>query len=112
MTGASEAARKLIEKKIEEVGNVIAIAEARLVRVERELLVLNETEVEVRWIIEVFSQFNVLWDSMALENRARLIRAIISCVDVDERNVRISVSFRDIGVGRTEVTGESIEAAI
>jgi len=101
-------ARNHLDKRLGEVGDDIARAEARLAEVERMLAQIDCIEIDARWVTETLSQFDAAWDILSHENRGRLVRAIIKQVDVDEPNGTIAATVADLGLDEV-ITAEVAE---
>jgi site-specific DNA recombinase len=87
-------ARRAIETQLEEVGRQLARHEARLAAVERELAQLDAREVEAAWVANCLTDFHRIWNLLTPENRARLVRAVIERVEINEpaNEIRIFVA--------------------
>ena len=69
---ATGTAHRLLEERIEDIGEQLAVHERRLVEVERALTALDETELEAGWVAESLAHFDAVWDAMTLENQGRI----------------------------------------
>jgi len=90
-------ARRHVEARLEEVGGQLAACEARLAASERELGQLDAIEVEASWVADCVSDFDKIWDALTLENRGRLVRAVVQRVEVHEAKNQVSVFLTDLG---------------
>lgn len=90
-------ARRLLEERLREVAGPLGRHEARLAEVERQLAHLDTVEVETGWVARVLADFDAVWDVLTVENRARLVRAIVREVVVDESNGSIQAVLTDLG---------------
>ncbi len=81
---AKGAASALLDQRIEEAGGELGACEARLARVERDLATLDQVEIEGKWVVQALVEFDSVWDVLTIENRARLVRALVRRVEVDE----------------------------
>jgi site-specific DNA recombinase len=70
--------------------------EARLAEVHRQLGVLDAEQLEVGWVRKCLRDFDPIWKVLTSENRGRLIRAIVSRVEVDEPNNDVRVFFMNL----------------
>jgi len=93
------AARRLLEERLAEVGDQLARCEARLSTVERELAHLDAIQVEASWVAECLRHFDKVWGVMTPENRARLLRAVVQRVEVDEPANVVRVHLTDLSAG-------------
>jgi len=67
MTGQ---ARRLLDDKLEEVGEKLGRKEQRLAEVERRLALLQQAEVEVGWVVTCLKHFDKVWETLTAQNRA------------------------------------------
>lgn len=90
-------ARRLMEGRLQEAGELLARCEARLAAAERELANLDAIEVESSWVAGCLAEFQQIWDVLTPENRGRLLRAVIRRVEVDEPANQVKVFLIDLG---------------
>jgi hypothetical protein len=95
---ARDAAHRLLEERIEDIGDQLATHERRIEELDRALALLERAEVETSWVAEMLTQFDMVWEIMTLENRARLVRAIVQRVEVDEESGQVTAVLVDLGV--------------
>jgi len=67
--------RRLLDTKLQEVGDQLGRLESRLHDVERRLCLLEDCEVEAEWVSQCLADFDQVWDTLSAENRGRLVRA-------------------------------------
>jgi hypothetical protein len=72
-------------------------AEAQLRDVERKLAGLDQAEIDGLWVASMLRDFNQVWDVMTIENRGRLVRALVRRVVVDEDAGTCEVELLDVG---------------
>lgn len=96
MSGAGAGAR-LFGTRSQEVGEQLARAEAQLAEAERAMANLDAVEVEAGWVARCLAEFGTVWEMLTPENRARLVRAVVERVEVDEPENRICVVLADLG---------------
>ncbi|MCG8416640.1 MAG: hypothetical protein MJE77_01700 [Proteobacteria bacterium] len=70
--------------------------QARLADVERALNAIDEHELEATWVEQTVRHFDTVWESMSVENRARLVRALVQRVEVDEASGNVTVLLTDL----------------
>jgi site-specific DNA recombinase len=99
MADLKENARRLVERRLQEIGEQLARLEARLSHVERESASLDAVEVEAGWVGQVLADFTAVWDVLTPENRGRLLRAVVQSVEVDEPANQVKVVLADLGTG-------------
>jgi site-specific DNA recombinase len=92
---ASEGASRLLHEQLQEVSAALERRQARLQQVEQALAFLDHTEVETTWVISALTHFDAVWDTMTLENRGRLVRAVVQHVEVDEPNGVVTAVLAD-----------------
>ena len=95
---AKGAASALLDERIEEVGSELGACESQLARVERALANLDQVEIEGRWVVQALAEFDSVWDVLTIENRARLVRALVRHVEVDETTGEATAVLSDIGI--------------
>ena len=95
------AARRLLDERLGEIGEQLARCEARLAAAERELANLDALEVEATWVSQCLTNFSKVWDVLTPENRARLLRAVVQRVEVDEPGNKVSVHITDLSAAMT-----------
>jgi len=95
-SGVNEAARRLIEERMEQVGQSITVAEAQLAEAERALGGLDDMQTEARWVSEALSHFDAVWDAMTITNRGRLVRAVVRGVEIKESTGEVTTVLNDL----------------
>jgi len=88
--------KKLLDQRLEELGEHHGRLENRLGQVERELASLEDIEVEAGWVAECLADFGTCWDVLTPENRGRLVRAIVRRIEVDEPANRVEMHITDL----------------
>ena len=97
LAGSTGTARRMLEERVEALGQQLSQHESRLAEVQRALAALKQTEIEGRWVAETLGRFDTVWDSLTPENRLRLVRALVRRVVVDEAENEVSVEMVDLG---------------
>ena len=95
---ATGAASGLLDQRIAEVGGELGHCEARLAEVERNLAALDQLEIEGKWVAQALAEFDSVWDVLTSENRARLVRALVRRVEVDETTGDATAILTDVGI--------------
>ena len=90
------AARRLIDERVQEIGADLGRQEARLAEVEQQLGVLAAAEVDADWVGATLRDFDPLWDAMTPDNRARLVRALVRRVVVNEPIGNVTIALVDL----------------
>ena len=96
-------ARRLLDAKLQEVGEQLGRLEARYVEVQRRLALLADTELEGQWVKRCLADFDKVWDTLSPENRMRMVHAVVARVEVDEPNGDIRAFMTDVGPDAEEV---------
>ncbi len=89
-------ARRLADGRLQGLGNELGRCEARLATVERELAVIEKTEIDASWVARCLNDFAAVWDVLTPENRGRLLRAVVQQVEVDEPANKVKVFMVDL----------------
>jgi site-specific DNA recombinase len=97
LTGLTGSARQHLDGRLHEVDAERARYEAQLVAADRDLASLDRNEVETTWVAACLADFDKVWDVLTLENRGRLVRAVIQRVEVDQPASQVRVFITDLG---------------
>jgi DNA invertase Pin-like site-specific DNA recombinase len=108
LSKVSGTTRRLVDDRLRDIGEQLERFEVRLAEVEREIASLDAVEVDAEWVAKCLTAFDGVWDVLTPENRARLVRAIVKRVDVDEPANQLSVTMVDLGV-ETPLTALPLE---
>jgi len=90
-------ARQQVQSRLQELEDQSAHSEADLVASTRQLAELDAVEVDVTWVAQSLADFDRVWDRLTVENRGRLVRAVIHRVEVDEPGNTVRVVLADLG---------------
>lgn len=93
---ANGAAASLLDQRIAEVGDQLGRTEQRLAEVERALAAIDHAEIETKWVLQALADFDAAWDILTAENRARLVRALVRSVAVDEPTGNVTAVLADL----------------
>ncbi len=107
IAGVNGAARRLVDERLQEIGEQLGRCEARLAAAEREIANLDAIEVEATWVARCLADFDAVWDVLTPENRGRLLRAVVQRVEVDEPANQVSVFITDLSAGLPGATPPS-----
>ena len=99
-------ALRLLNDRIEEVGDQINRCELRLRTVERSLAELAGAEVEAQWVTDTLARFDEVWDVLTVENQARLVEAVVKKVVVDDINGTVSAELADLTSDNAAMLGD------
>jgi hypothetical protein len=89
-------AHRLLEERIEEIGEQLAKYERRLAEVQHALAAIDQTVIETQWVIESITHFDTVWDALNMENKGRLVRAVVEKVAVDECSGQVTALLVDL----------------
>jgi len=84
---------QFVEARIADLKGEFAALEVRLAEIVHRKKGLEGKEVELSWIAETLANFDLLWESMTLINRQRLVRSLIRRVEINEPAHSVNVSF-------------------
>ena len=96
-------ARRLLDAKLQEIGDQLGRLEARYVEVQRRLALLADSELETQWVERCLADFDKVWDTLSPENRTRMVRAVVARVEVDEPKNDVRAFLTDLGPDAEEV---------
>lgn len=99
--------RTVLHERLEERGAELDALQARLDRIERELAALDDARVEADWLERTLTEFDAVWDALTPENRARLARAVIDRVVVDESTGSVKMYVADLACADVAGMAES-----
>jgi site-specific DNA recombinase len=99
LSGVDGVARRLAEERLQGIGDELGRCEARLATVERELAVVDKTDLESSWVASCLNDFTAIWDVLTPENQGRLLRAVVQQVNVDEPSNQVKVFMVDLCAG-------------
>jgi site-specific DNA recombinase len=103
--------RRLLDAKLQEVGDQLGRLESRLAEVQRRIALLDGLEVEAEWVTSCLRSFDRIWDTLGAENRARLVRAVFSRVEVDEPKNDVRAYLADLDSSIDELPGTAEDGA-
>jgi site-specific DNA recombinase len=80
----TEAGRKAVSMRLDQVAQAMALAQERLGAVEARLEQLGRVRVEAAWTAKTLAALDRLWETLNEDNRARLVRCLVERVVVNE----------------------------
>ncbi len=89
-------AAKLMENRINEVGEQLGQAESRLRQVEWSLMELDRAEAEGKWLAESVEKFDTVWETMTPMNRVRLVSILVKSVTMNEKEDTVTAVLTDL----------------
>lgn len=95
LVSAPPAAREHLERRLEEMGTRLSKQKARVEAIGRELARLGGLRADAEWVAGIIGDFDRLWKRLTAENRARVVRALVAEVHVDEARGVLRIIFRD-----------------
>ncbi len=95
LASAKPGGREHIANRLDDVGLQLRAHEARLASLKAELAAHGDVVLDVAWTARTLGQFDRVWEAMTRPNRARLVRAIVEKVVVDQRGGKLAVHLRD-----------------
>jgi DNA invertase Pin-like site-specific DNA recombinase/prefoldin subunit 5 len=99
------AAREVLGGKLQEEAERLAASERHLAHLDQELAGLQAAAGEVQWMLDTLRDFPIVWEAMTLENRGRLLRALVTQVRVNEEAGVVEMELMN------EAAGNAIEEA-
>jgi len=72
---------------------------------------LDQIELEASWVTSCLTKFDKIWETLSAENRGRLVRAVISRVEVDEPKNDVQTYLADLATSLDDLVGGAEEAA-
>ena len=91
----SEAGRKAVSMRLDQVAQSMALAQERLRSVEERLEKLGHVRAEAAWTAETLAAFDRLWETLTEDNRARLVRCLVERVVVNEAANALRIELID-----------------
>ena len=83
---------------IADVQSRITRSKSRLIEIDEECERIRTTESSLSDVRAVLSQFDDLWESMPIRDRARLIELLIERIDYDGAGGKIKITFHPTGI--------------
>lgn len=93
LSGSTGKVREVIHGKLQNEEERLRQAERELAEIESALATLDGTVAESEWVEKTLADFGRVWEAMTLSNRARLLRALVDKVIVDEAKGTVEVHF-------------------
>ena len=88
--------RTILEGQVDYLAREMNETEESFRSAKRKLVALDQAEVDGRWVASMLRDFKDVWDVLSVENRRRLILAIVSRVVVDDDAGTVEVEFVDL----------------
>ncbi len=99
--------RTVLHERLEERGAELVALQERLGRIERELAKFDDAHVEADWLEQTLAEFDAVWDVLTPENKARLVRAVVDRVVVNEATGSIKMYVADLAHAEVQGLAES-----
>lgn len=87
------AAREVMGRKLQDEAERLGSFERQLEALEQQQAVLKLAAGEAQWMLDALRNFRSVWESMTLENRGRLLRALVAQVRVNEEAGVVEMEF-------------------
>jgi site-specific DNA recombinase len=100
IVSASPTAREYLERRLEEIATRLSKQRARAEEIARELARLDGLRADAAWVAGIIGDVDRLWKRLTPENRARVVRALVAEVQVDEARGVLRIVFRDVDSSR------------
>jgi len=97
LSGGSGNGSHLIER-LAELTERIQAAEERLAAINEQIAALDRQAIDEKHLGMVLSQFDPIWESLTLKERARVIRLLVARVGYDGKAEKVSVTFSPAGI--------------
>ncbi len=85
LRSATGKSRRVLQDHLEHVGQDLSETEEALRAAKRKLVALEQAEVDGPWVASMLRDFTDVWDVLSVENRQRLVKAIVRRVIIDDR---------------------------
>jgi site-specific DNA recombinase len=92
--GASAVARPHLQQRLDEVSAHLAQRKKRSDEVDHRLAQLDNARADLEWVEHVLGDFDRLWKRLTDENRARVVRALVENISVNEARGSLRITFR------------------
>lgn len=89
-------ARRLVDERLHSLDEQMQRCEQRLATVQSELGSLAAVELDAAWVERCLQDFASVWDVLSPENRARLLRAVVERVEVDEPANKVTIRLANL----------------
>ena len=89
----------LLDERIAEVTAQLGTCEARLGEAERALALLRQSEIDAEWVVRALGDFDAVWDVLSVHNRARLVRALVRRVEINETTGEATAILTELEIG-------------
>ena len=92
----------------------LARYEEQLREVERQLAAEIEAEIDAEWVAATLRDFDAVYENLTPDNRARLLRALVARIDVDEPEGTVEIQLADLSAvvetGAAPSAAEEVDA--
>jgi site-specific DNA recombinase len=93
------AAREAMGRKLQEEAERLAESERQLEDLDQELAGLATAAGDAQWMLDTLRDFRAVWGRMSLENRGRLLQALVAQVRVDEGAGVLEMELMNVTAG-------------
>ena len=104
---AQGGSRELLEEQASFLAEELAAVQARFQDTRQRLAAVEQAEMDGKWVASMLRDFDRIWDVMSVENRGRLMRALIRTVTVDDAAGTVEVELVDLEANLPESPGDT-----
>jgi DNA invertase Pin-like site-specific DNA recombinase len=97
LVNAAPSGREAVTARMERITTQVRAHQERLAAVEANLAAHGKAKVDAEWVAKTLAGFERVWEAMTTTNRARLMRALVEKVVVDDHGGKLAVHLRDVG---------------
>ena len=105
---ASGRPRVLLEERAAFLAQELNEGQASLRETKKKLAAVDQAEVDGKWVASMLRDFDQVWEVMSVENRGRLVHALVRTVTVDDAEGTVEVELVDLASelpGGTDAAG-------
>ena len=103
---AEGTARSLLEARAVFLAQELKEAQGKSRETKKKLAALNQAEVDGKWVASMLRDFDEVWDVMSIENRGRLVRALVRTATVNDAAGTVEVELVDLAADLPECHGD------
>ena len=96
VAGVTGPAAGILAGRLQDATTSLRRNEELLARVIRSLALLDQAEIDAEWVAGALSDFDAVWEVMTLDNRGRLLRALVREVSVDGATGAVTAMLADL----------------
>ena len=100
-------ARSLLEARATFLALDLKEAQGKSRETKQKIAALNQAEVDGKWVASMLRDFDHVWDVMSVENRGRLIHALVRTVTVDDAAETVEVELVNLAAELPECPADA-----